>query len=91
MCIKIYTCLNKALSYAFCQNEKESYKIGKPWGEGDRWVTNIYIFSKWDGIAGDESMGSHDYCQVKENWGAERGRKSSENNERKIGKLIIFW
>ena len=46
--------------------------------------------SKRDRIAGDESMGSGDYCQVKENWVAERGRKSSENNERKIGKLIVF-
>ena len=43
LCITVYTCFNKALSYTFCQNEKESYRIGKPWGEGDRWVTNIYI------------------------------------------------
>ena len=46
--------------------------------------------SKRDRIAGDKQMGSGDYCQVNANWVAEHGRKSSENNVRKIGKLIVF-
>ncbi len=43
------------------------------------------VMNRWEAVI------CSDYCQVKENWVAERGRKSSENNERKIVKLIVFW
>ena len=42
------------------------------------------VMNQWEAVI------CGDYCQVKENWVAERGRKSSENNERKVGKFICF-